>query len=83
MLGPPERLARILLYGLQGPLEIDGELWDAEMPAFAASDADLAALATYIRREWGHGADPVDETAIRTLRESEPRTRPWTSAELK
>lgn len=40
VLGPPERLARILLYGLQGPLEVDGGLRDAETPAFAAAELE-------------------------------------------
>jgi mono/diheme cytochrome c family protein/glucose/arabinose dehydrogenase len=82
VLGPPERLARILLHGLSGPLEIDGETWDAEMPALAASDDDLAAVATYLRREWGHGAEPVAPEQIARTRAGSPRDRPWTAAEL-
>ena len=82
VLGSPQRLTRILLHGLAGPLEIDGELWDAEMPAFSTSDAELAALVTYIRREWGHGAEPVTPESVQALRESSSRDRPWTAAEL-
>ena len=55
VLGDEERLVKIVSQGLVGPLVIDGEPWDAEMPAWVADDVDLAALLTYLRREWGHG----------------------------
>lgn len=82
VLGPPERLARILLHGLTGQLEVDGQSWNAEMPALAARDEDLAAVATYVRREWGHGADPVTTELVERMRTQSRRERPWTAAEL-
>jgi mono/diheme cytochrome c family protein len=82
VLGPPERLAKILLHGLTGPLEVDGVTWNADMPALAAADADLAAVATYVRREWGHGADPVEVGLVERVRTQAPRSRPWTAEEL-
>ena len=44
---------------MSGPLVIDGERWDLEMPALVAEESDIAAVLTYVRREWGHGADPI------------------------
>jgi len=83
VLGPKERLLRILLHGLAGPLEVQGTRWELEMPAFSTSDADLAAVATYVRREWGHGAEPVTPEAVRAVRAANAgRARPWTAAEL-
>lgn len=83
VLGSEERLTRILLHGIEGPLEIEGTIWSQEMPAPIASDAELAALMTYLRREWGHGATPVREELVRALREaSRERARPWTVEEL-
>ncbi|HEX9795061.1 MAG TPA: c-type cytochrome [Planctomycetota bacterium] len=82
-LGEPERLARILLHGMQGPLVRAGREWDLEMPAFAGSDADLAAVLTYVRREWGHGAAPVAPGLIAAQREATAgRVGPWSPAEL-
>ena len=82
-LGDEGVFGRILLQGLTGELTMDGETWNAEMPAFNGSDADAAAVMTYVRREWGHTADPVDESAVRTLRESiADRTSPWTVEEI-
>ncbi|MFT7678616.1 MAG: mono/diheme cytochrome c family protein/glucose/arabinose dehydrogenase [Planctomycetota bacterium] len=83
VLGSEERLIRILSFGLSGPIRVEGFDFDAEMPATGFSPEDLASIATYIRREWGHGADPVtSETVRRVELESASRTGPWTVAEL-
>lgn len=83
VLGPPERLVRILLHGLQGELEREGRRWDLEMPSVPLGDSSLAALLTYLRREWGHGAEPVDAAAVAAERKlTRERDEPWTVAEL-
>jgi mono/diheme cytochrome c family protein len=83
VLGDPERLARILLQGLSGPVTVRGATWDLDMPALAGSDEQLAAVLTYIRREWGHGAEPLTPEQVATVRAATgDRDRPWTIAEL-
>jgi hypothetical protein len=55
------------------------------MPPLGAafSDDQVAAVLTYIRREWGQGASPVDPVTVSHAREaSASRTGPWTDAEL-
>ncbi len=44
----------------------------AQMPAFAwkLSDADVAAIATFIRNSWGNAAPAVDATQVGSLRKS-------------
>ena len=65
------------------PLERDGEAWDLDMPALPLGDDDLAALLTYVRREWGHGADPVEPATVASERAATlGREDPWTVAEL-
>lgn len=82
-LGPPGRFARALLHGLRGEVEVEGARWYGEMPGVSASDEDVAAILTYVRREWGHGADPVAPATIGVARKaSADRTHPWTLAEL-
>ena len=49
----------------------------------ALDDEQIASVLTYVRREWGQGADPIDAPTVRTVRgASAGRTRPWTEAEL-
>jgi mono/diheme cytochrome c family protein len=39
------------------------------MPAFEAlSDDQVSAVLTYVRREWGHTAAPVDPEQVRAIR---------------
>ena len=58
----PARLARVLLYGLNGPITVSGQTYGgAVMPAQGAlKDYEIAAVLTYIRNNdaWGNRADP-------------------------
>ena len=50
----------------------------------ALTDDQIAAVLTYVRREWGNEATPVDPALIKTMRGlTASRTRPWTNDELK
>ena len=55
-----------------------------EMPAFAETDDIVASVLTFIRREWGHGADPVEAALVGRVRAAtRARPGPWTAAELR
>ncbi len=83
MLGDPERLARILDKGFAGAIEREGRVWDLEMPAYVAPDEEIAAVLTYIRREWGHGAEPVDAATVGRVRAAHAEhPHPWIAEEL-
>ncbi len=88
-LGSPQRLTRVMLHGLTGPITVSGKRYAAPevqplMPALAALDNDdVAAVLTYIRRAWGNTADPVPVRTVKDIRiEAQGRTTPWTEAEL-
>ena len=69
--------ARILFNGKEGRVGL--------MPPLGAvlTDDQIAAVLTYIRREWGQIGSPVDAATIRDTRAATAgRTRPWTDAEL-
>jgi mono/diheme cytochrome c family protein/glucose/arabinose dehydrogenase len=69
--------ARILLGGKEGPVGLMPPL------ASALSDDQIAAVLTYIRREWGHTASAVAADEVREIRGlTKTRGRPWTDAEL-
>ena len=76
-LAPPDIPIRILMNGKEGATGL--------MPPVGGSlnDEQIASVLTYVRREWGQSADPVDEAAVTAVRgASARRTRPWTDAEL-
>jgi mono/diheme cytochrome c family protein len=64
------RLARIPLAGLSGPVQVNGKSWSAAMPAMGATlpDDSLAAVLTYIRGSWGNKAGPVTADDIKKIR---------------
>jgi mono/diheme cytochrome c family protein len=82
--GSKERMIRIVLHGLQGPIEIQGKQWELVMPGLAVfDDEQLASIMTYVRREWGHTASPVEPEEIKAIRDQYPgREDMWTVKEL-
>lgn len=83
VLGDPSIPARIVLGGLRGPIVLGGRTYDLEMPAWNGTDEEIAAVLTYVRREWGHGADPVQIEVVHAARESTlTRKSPYTWADL-
>jgi mono/diheme cytochrome c family protein/glucose/arabinose dehydrogenase len=82
--GPADRLIRIVLHGVRGPIEVDGTTWTLEMPGQRhLADGDLAAVLSYVRDRFGDGAGPVDAAAVAALRAAlVGRSEPWTAAEL-
>jgi len=65
-----KRVAEIPLLGLNGPITVKGQSWSASMAAMGAglSDADLAAVLTYIRTSWGNKGEPVAADDIKAIR---------------
>lgn len=85
VLGSPDRLVRVVLNGLTGPIHVDGKLYGGfEMPAVLnMSTEEIAEALTFIRREWGHQAPAVSVETVRAIkRQVEDREEPWTEKEL-
>jgi mono/diheme cytochrome c family protein len=84
-LGSPNRMIRIPLAGLAGPVQVAGKEWNLAMPAMGAAlpDDDLAAVLTYIRQSWGNKASAVTPEQVKAVRaEVGNRTQPWTVDQL-
>jgi glucose/arabinose dehydrogenase len=81
--GDKGRLIAMVLHGLEGPIEINGDLYDELMPGFAfLDDEDIAALLTFVRTSFGNTAEPVHDSEVRLVRNSEDRESPWQASEL-
>lgn len=83
-LGPVDRLARIVLHGVRGPIEVNGVVWSLEMPGQRhLSDDELAAALSYVRRAFGHRAAVLEPAVIAAARQTwSARSEPWTAEEL-
>jgi len=80
VLGKEALLIQILLHGIEGELRVKETVYKGSMPAFGAQldDAELAAVASHVRRQWGNGAGPVTAAAVTAQRQaSAQRKTPW------
>jgi mono/diheme cytochrome c family protein len=90
VLGSEERIIRIALYGLQGPIKVKGTDFNSAMPAFGRvagsgfnwTDDKIAAVLTYVRAEWGNKAGPISTEKVTEIRSKEGDHKAWTTAEL-
>jgi mono/diheme cytochrome c family protein/glucose/arabinose dehydrogenase len=84
VVGPEQRLIRIALRGVHGPLSVKGKTYEMEMPGLSVfEDEPLAAILTYVRREWGHTANPIEAASVKKIRdETGKHEDAWTEAEL-
>ena len=83
--GPENRVIRIVLHGLHGPIEVRSQTYNQEMPGFAPilTDADIASLLSYVRRRFGGADTPTSEAAVGLIRAANRgRTGYWTVDEL-
>lgn len=86
--GSEERLIRVLLHGLQGPIKVKGVDFIGAMPAvgpgsgYNLNPEKVAAVLTYVRKEWGGIDTPVSPAKVTEVRGKEGNRAPWTAAEL-
>jgi mono/diheme cytochrome c family protein len=79
------RYIAIVLKGLQGPLTVKGASFNNSMQAWEGqyTDAQLSAILTYERSDWGNNASPIPPEAIKQMRdELKDRKEQWTYAEV-
>lgn len=83
--GRADIVARIVLIGLHGPVEVNGNTFDGKMPSWSRfDDGSLAAVITYIRKNWSNDSPPVSEELVASVRKAVGgRTEAWTMTELK
>ena len=79
------QIIRILLQGLQGEIEVKGESYNGNMPAWGEtlSDEEIAAVITHVRQSWENDYGEVTADEVAAVRSAtEGRTDPWSSEEL-
>ena len=84
-----DRLIRIVLQGIAGPVHVNGTRYQApnilpEMPALSVlDDFQIFAVSRYIQSEWGQVTDEISSELVSEIRTStSSRNLPWTEAEL-
>lgn len=71
----PLYIASVVLFGLQGPISVDGQSFDGAMPSFfQLSDADVASVIDYVMTAWGDAEsleeqyEPITEQTVARAR---------------
>ena len=84
----PDRLIRMILHGVMGPIKVNGQPFNTPAPmmpgqAATLSDVQIADVLTFVRAEFGGGASEVTPDQVKAIREAEKaRATMWTEAEL-
>ena len=81
----PNRIVRIVLNGLIGPIDVKGQQFNNNMLAWkdTLTDEQIADVLTYVRSEWGNKASSVSTEQVQKIRgEVGDRGDYWTSKEL-
>lgn len=82
-----DRLVRMVLDGVHGPITVRGQNYNGAMPPFGEllRDDEIAAILTFIRQNqiWGNEASSVSPERVAEIRaETASRTTAWTADEL-
>lgn len=86
--GSPERLIKLVMHGLYGPLEVNGKQYPGNVPMTPYSallnDTEMAAVLTYIRSSFGNiPNESITPAMVKAVREqTKTRKRFYTPAEL-
>jgi nitrite reductase (NO-forming) len=81
----PNRMIRIVLHGLGGPIQVAGQQFGgAAMATFQMlADDEIAAVLTHERSSWGNKAAPVTPQQVKKVRDAtKDRAAAWTADEL-
>jgi len=74
VLGSDERLIKIVLNGIYGPMEVNGNKYPGQVPMTPfkgmLNDDELAALLTYVRNAFGNKASPISPAKVKAVREA-------------
>ncbi len=72
--GNPDRLIKLVLKGLHGPIKVQGKTYPGQVPMTAfegmLNDEEVAAVITYVRNSFGNNASPVSPTRVKEIRDA-------------
>jgi len=62
----PKEMIGIIVNGRSGPITVNGKTFNNKMPTWKGvlTDADIAAVATFVRASWGNNAPAVTEQQV-------------------
>jgi len=80
-----ERIVRLVLHGVAGPMTVNGTAFNGAMPPWKGvlTDKEIADAISYIRNAWGNKGSIVTEAEVKKISDKEgARGTPWAPSEL-
>jgi nitrite reductase (NO-forming) len=68
LMADPERAIRVLLQGLSGPITVNGRHYQGVMPKLPLTDAQIAAVLSFVRTNFGNNGAAIDVQEIGRVR---------------
>lgn len=81
----PNRMVRIVLNGIQGPLKVNGVDYNNAMLAWRdqLTDQDIANVISYVRNEWGNKGSAATAAEVKAIRDAtKDKGEQWTEGQL-
>ena len=83
--GNEERLIKITLKGMMGPIEVLSKKYPGQVPMTPfggmLNDEEVASVLTYVRNSFGNSASPIDPETVKKVREETKDKKGFYSAE--
>lgn len=68
--GDKNRLISVVINGLEGPIEVNGQQYNSVMPSQGfLSDEQIAAVLTYVRKSFGNDAEEITVEEVKAVRD--------------
>lgn len=83
--GDADRMIKVALHGLEGPLEVHGIAYDAAMPPMGGllNDEEMAAVLTFVRTSWDNTGSEITAEQVAKVRAKYPdRAALWQVEEI-
>jgi len=65
-----ERSIRVVMYGLEGEIQVNGTTYNSVMTPMGLTDEEVAHVLNYIRNSWGNEGEVVTFEEVKAVREA-------------
>lgn len=77
VIGEKDRLVKVILNGMEGPIQVNGDDYNSLMPQHSfLMDEDIAAVLNYVRTHFGNSADSVSVQEVQQIRLNNQKSIP-------
>jgi len=69
LMADKSRTIEVVLNGLTGPIQVNGQNYNGAMPPMGhAKDDEIADILTYVRSSWGNQGEPISADEVARVR---------------